>query len=1094
MLENTQQQQNQPNSNNNRDECINVVVRIRGKANEETGKCSLLNILDDKSIQVENKTFYYDYVANMNSTQEELFQHCAKRICDNSLNGYNGTIFAYGQTGSGKTFTLLGSNIMKYTENKIRENFSLDNTNIEMNDLSQDNDLINISMNTNINMVNATTNLKRFSTGNINTNNQSIYNYDINDQGIGLLPRIIYYLFQNINTQKSENIDFKLKISFLEIYQENISDLLNPDSSRFVQLRDIGSTIILDGLRKLIISSPEEALRYIIQGSKLRHTASTLMNNQSSRSHAVISIYIEKTITPQAKSPNKPANQRSRIKIQKSVFHIIDLAGSERQNKTGTTGERTREAGSINKSLLNLSIVIREIINNKKQIPYRDSKLTHLLRDSLGGNAKTTIIAAVSPFDCNLSETISTLNFAQNAKKVKNHAVVNEELSGAENIREMKILKKYNSVVEENLRLKEELLKYQKDNNNLVYCLKDVEGIDKGLDEFLKEMNNLQEINAKLRDKIEKNDLEIKIRDKKIESLKEQINNYIQNLRNLIREKNDYMTKNIILSGQIKEEENEKTKLENHYKEQISILEQNNIQTEQIIKNKGVMIEDLTQKLNQYMTQISEKEKQINELMINIQKKQNEINEINNQKINEKQKIENLNQKINQCYIENELKQKEIDELRKNNNDIKDKGKNLLKKYDENINKNSDEIIELKNTIKDREKQIEKAKVLYHNLEQFKISIENKLEEKSNRINSYLSEIADLNQKNRILKTKYEELKTEYDKINIDFCNSQENNININHSKNNYGNNQINRKNQTKKISNKNNSKFGMNNSINNNSLNSENLKYKKLYEELKKKYDTTLKNISCGKKIKSVQDLLEKLDLTEKDLNECRRIMNSSFNKIQDILSKDIFISEISNQPFDFNINNSFESNIEQKFFVIFEKFVEFHMLRENQIKNLKEQNEVLNQNIHLNRDKKELFELNFNNDIDNKNMNKLLSNTIYKSIAKNRRGYLFKDLSTNTKKIFEGYNKENPEILDLNKINNNNNINSKNNIENGIRIANYQGMNNLNNNNIINNINSKEFSKINNIIDNNGNTNDNFNGKKLNINFNIFTNDNRK
>ena len=514
MLENNQQQQNQTNSNNNRDECINVVVRIRGKGNEESGKCSLLNIIDNKSIQVENKAFYYDYVADMNSTQEELFQHCAKRICDNSLNGYNGTIFAYGQTGSGKTFTLLGSNIMKLTENKIRDNFSLDNTNIEMNDLSQDNDIINISMNTNIN-INGTSNLKRFSTGNITTNNQSIYQYDINDQGIGLLPRIIYYLFQNINDQKNEGIDFKLKISFLEIYQENISDLLNPDSSRFVQLRDIGSSIILDGLRKLIISSPEEALKYIIQGSKLRHTASTLMNNQSSRSHAVISIYIEKTITPQIKSPNQAPNTRQRAKIQKSVFHIIDLAGSERQNKTGTTGERTKEAGSINKSLLNLSIVIREIINNKKQIPYRDSKLTHLLRDSLGGNAKTTIIAAVSPFDCNLSETISTLNFAQNAKKVKNHAVVNEELSGAENIREMKILKKYNSVVEENLRLKQELIKYQKDNSNLACCLKDVEGIDKGLDEFLKEMNNLQEKNAKLRDKIEKSDLEIKIREKK---------------------------------------------------------------------------------------------------------------------------------------------------------------------------------------------------------------------------------------------------------------------------------------------------------------------------------------------------------------------------------------------------------------------------------------------------------------------------------------------------------------------------------------------------------------------------------------------------
>ena len=187
---------------------------------------------------------------------------------------------------------------------------------------------------------------------------------------------------------------------------------------------------------------------------------------------------------------------------------------------------------------------------------------------------------------------------------------------------------------------------------------------------------------------------------------------------------------------------------------------------------------------------------------------------------------------------------------------------------------------------------------------------------------------------------------------------------------------------------------------------------------------------------------------------------MNSSFNKIQDILSKDIFISEISNQPFDFNVNNSFESNIEQKFFVIFEKFLEFHMLRENQLKNLKEQNEVLNQNIHLNQDKKELFELNNN---DSKNMNKIISNAIYKSIAKNRRGYLFKDLSTNTKKAFDGYSRENPEILDLNKVSTNNeNIN--NNYENG------------NGNNIINN--------------NNGNNNSK---RMLNINFKIFQSNNQ-
>ena len=221
MKENNQTLNTSTLSVNNRDENINVVVRIRGKKTEENGSCTLLNILDNKSIQVENKTYYYDYVANMNSTQEEMFQHCAKRICDNSLKGYNGTIFAYGQTGSGKTFTLLGPNITKYSENKNNNNFSLD-SNIEMNDLSQDNDLISISGN------NSAYQLNRKS----EAGNQNLYNYDINDQGIGLLPRIIYYLFNN--SQKTENVDFKFKISYLEIYQEFISDLLNPDSTRFI--------------------------------------------------------------------------------------------------------------------------------------------------------------------------------------------------------------------------------------------------------------------------------------------------------------------------------------------------------------------------------------------------------------------------------------------------------------------------------------------------------------------------------------------------------------------------------------------------------------------------------------------------------------------------------------------------------------------------------------------------------------------------------------------------------------------------------------------------------------------------------------------
>ena len=783
------------------------------------------------------------------------------------------------------------------------------------------------------------------------------------------------------------------------------------------------------------------------------------MNNESSRSHAVISIYIEKTISQKT--------NKNKTKIQKSVFHIIDLAGSERQKKTGASGERAREAGTINLSLHFLANVINDIINNKKHISYRVSKLTHLLKDSLGGNAKTSIIAAISPFEYNKSETLSTLGFAQIAKKVKNHAIVNEEVSAGE-MREMKILKKYNTVLEENIRLKKELMRYKNDNNNnLAYCLNDIEGLDRGINELARDMNNLQELNAKLKDKIEKSDLEIKIRDKKIESLKEQMNNYIHNIKNLIKEKNEYLTKNILLTGQLKEEENERIKLEKHYKDQILIMEENNNKTVEIINNKGAMIDEFTKRINEYLNKIAAKDKQIHELSKSLEEKNNVINEMGNKKNNEIEKIENLTKKINQLNMENELKQKEIEELRKNNKEIKFSGINLLRKNDEDRAKNSDEIAELKNIIKDRDKKIENAKKIYHNLEQSKLLIENQLKEKSNRINSYLKDISDLNEKNRILIAKYDKLKTDYDKLSIDIDNIDENNNNIQiHSKNIFTEKNNNFQKKKSNAVNRNKSKCASKSPSPLNNLNTQNLKYKKLYDELKQKYDTALKNISGGKKIKNVQDLLDKLNNIEKDLNECRRIMNSSFNKIQDILSKDILISE-SSQPFDFNCN-SLDSTIEQKFFVIFEKFIEFHMLKENQIKDLKEQNEILNQNIHLIDEKKELFELNDNN--DDKSLSNLISNVAYKSISKNRKGYLFKILSTNTKKAFEGYDIENTEIkeekeeeknneiINGNNINNNNNNNNKCDSKNNILDINNRKINiniytnHTNNNNILN------------------------------------------
>ena len=328
-----------------REENISVIIRIKAKIPDEFDtKYTSMKVTKSNKISLisKKKDFYYDYIGDEKSTQKDIFEHCGKKICDYSLEGYNGTIFAYGQTGSGKTYTLLGKSITNKLENKSNNISVIINNNsddVEMSDINEKNDDIN--------------------------NN---YYYDKNDERIGLLPRILYYLFHNSAKSESEN-KYIFKISYLEIYKENMIDLLYPDNKEKVQLSDVNGVLDLKNLRKLIISSPEEAIKYIIDGNHFRHTGSTLMNNESSRSHAIISIYIENNLIKENK-------------VKKSVFHIIDLAGSERQKKTGTCGDRVKEAGAINKSLLNLSIVIQKIINNQKPIPYRDSKLTHILRDS----------------------------------------------------------------------------------------------------------------------------------------------------------------------------------------------------------------------------------------------------------------------------------------------------------------------------------------------------------------------------------------------------------------------------------------------------------------------------------------------------------------------------------------------------------------------------------------------------------------------------------------------------------------------------------------------------------------------------------------
>ncbi|XP_047085992.1 kinesin-like protein KIN-12G [Lolium rigidum] len=220
-----------------------------------------------------------------------------------------------------------------------------------------------------------------------------------------------------------EKLSFTCKCSFLEIYNEQILDLLNPNATNLQLREDVKRGMHVENLTEHEVSNAREAMQQLIEGAANRKVASTNMNRASSRSHSVFTCLIESKWESQG------------IKHHRfSHLNLVDLAGSERQKSSGAEGERLKEASNINKSLSTLGHVITSLIavSNKKSqhVPYRDSKLTFLLQDSLGGNSKTTIIANISPSSCCAAETLSTLKFAQRAKHIRNNAIINEDASG----------------------------------------------------------------------------------------------------------------------------------------------------------------------------------------------------------------------------------------------------------------------------------------------------------------------------------------------------------------------------------------------------------------------------------------------------------------------------------------------------------------------------------------------------------------------------------------------------------------------------------------------------------------------------------------
>eukprot|EP00535_Pseudo-nitzschia_heimii_P002398 CAMPEP_0197194112 /NCGR_PEP_ID=MMETSP1423-20130617/28681_1 /TAXON_ID=476441 /ORGANISM="Pseudo-nitzschia heimii, Strain UNC1101" /LENGTH=1576 /DNA_ID=CAMNT_0042647483 /DNA_START=196 /DNA_END=4926 /DNA_ORIENTATION=- len=408
------------NSNGISDGCVQVAVRVRPMLPKEAGSTECINVLGSSTTKQGDSSsvsnvlqlggssgpkFTFDQVFGAETAQNQVYVDRVAPLVANCLEGYNATVVAYGQTGSGKTHTIMGSGI---TTAMMQE-----------------------------------------------------------DQQ-GVLPRAIRSIFQqlenqqqasckkaatgtrgcdNVSNDSSSKYEFDVRVQFLEIYGEEIRDLLNPRSpsgststNSKLSIRDVGNEepeVIGATLHK--VESAEEAILCLTSGMYRRVTASTAMNEGSSRSHAILSMVVDQsTIMNVDQIEQNDANEGARSQISNlnehvqskiSRFNFVDLAGSERQKRTQATGQRLKEGIDINKGLLVLGNVISALGDPKKQgktfVPYRDSKLTRLLKGSLGGNHKTLIIACVSPSSCNMEETLNCLRYANRAKNIQNHAVVN---------------------------------------------------------------------------------------------------------------------------------------------------------------------------------------------------------------------------------------------------------------------------------------------------------------------------------------------------------------------------------------------------------------------------------------------------------------------------------------------------------------------------------------------------------------------------------------------------------------------------------------------------------------------------------------------
>ncbi|CAL2040449.1 unnamed protein product [Caenorhabditis brenneri] len=367
------------------DTCVQVALRIRPQGNREKleGSRVCTSVLpNDPQVTIGgDRSFTYDHVFDMQTEQHVVYEACVEKLVDGLFDGFNATVLAYGQTGSGKTHTMGTAFDAAVTQK---------------------------------------------------------------EHDLGVIPRAIQHTFRKIAECKSQAIEqgllepaFDVSVQFVELYNDDVLDLLSDDRSMSSSIRiheDSRGEIVLHGVEQRSVFDMHGTMDILKNGALNRTVASTNMNEQSSRSHAIFTLHLKQQRV--AVNPLDEAGEQKTGELEMEMlcakFHFVDLAGSERMKRTGATGDRAKEGISINVGLLALGNVIAALggANGKvSHVPYRDSKLTRLLQDSLGGNSRTLMIACCSPSDSDFVETLNTMKYANRAKEIKNKVVANQDKS-----------------------------------------------------------------------------------------------------------------------------------------------------------------------------------------------------------------------------------------------------------------------------------------------------------------------------------------------------------------------------------------------------------------------------------------------------------------------------------------------------------------------------------------------------------------------------------------------------------------------------------------------------------------------------------------